>query len=650
MHQTFYIDIDEEITSVVERLRHARTSEIILVVPKRALLIQSIVNLRILKREADEARLQLMMVTQDKLGKILIEKAGIFVQQKMDNISDEEIDAENDETPLLAPEYQMERVEVKQTDRLKTIGSSTYFDANLAMENIKAEQTKLKIEKPLADKIRPEKEILTNRELVVANEKTTEKRITIRPSFDLQSVAPAMKDLPSTPIVPSVPSTKNFPNREINFNRDKSSNSGYNPNSQDKKIEDFFYHPGQQMKKDATREDNLRTYNLPGKVHRWFWIFGLIALLLAVGIGSYIFVPKADIMISVKLDSQSIDSQVTGKISATAVDLENGTIPAMLASSKQEVTESYDASGSGLISNQKSHGTITIYNAYSSSAQPLVATTRFITTDGKLFRLVKGVTVPGTSTANGQTKNGEVEAEIVADESGESYNVGPTTFNIPGFKSSGIKYEKIYAVSNVAMTGGGNGASESKIITETDIATAKNKILTALNDKLEEDMKKSGGEDPLILDGAMNESDVVYKLSNSAGDVADSFQITASTEAKALVVSQKNLNSAITEMLSKGIPGKSVDPTSIKTDFSRSNVDFTNGTLDIKFHAVGKINPDFTSATIKKAVLGKNEEQLKVYFSNLSNIEKVEINYWPPFASGRIPLLPSRANVTLDQI
>jgi len=55
-----------------------------MVVPKRALLIQSIVNLRILKKEVEESGFQLMMVTQDKLGKILIEKAGIFVQQKIE--------------------------------------------------------------------------------------------------------------------------------------------------------------------------------------------------------------------------------------------------------------------------------------------------------------------------------------------------------------------------------------------------------------------------------------------------------------------------------------------------------------------------------------------------------------------------------------
>ncbi len=367
-------------------------------------------------------------------------------------------------------------------------------------------------------------------------------------------------------------------------------------------------------------------------------------------VGVYLFVPKATVVVSVKMDEQTIDSQVIGRIDAPVVDFGAGIIPAKAVSSTQEVSASYDATGSKLVSNQRAHGTVTIYNEYSSSPQPLVATTRFLTSDGKLFRLASGVTVPGTSMVNGQAKNGEVEAEITADSSGDDYNIGPATFNIPGFKSSGIKYNKIYAKSVVAMTGGGNGSSESKVIADSDIASAKSKILTALNNKLEEDMKKNGTDDAVILDGALNEGDVAYKLSNSAGDVANSFQITASAEAKAILVSQKDLNAAILELLKKTSGAKNIDSSSLKTDFSRADSDFVSGTVNIKFHAVGKINPDFTADFIKKAILGKDEDQIKTYLSGLSNIEKVEVEYWPPFLSGRIPFLGSQVKVAIDGI
>ena len=637
MHQTFYIDIDEEITSVVERLRHARASEIILVVPKRALLIQSIVNLRILKREADEARLQLMMVTQDKLGKILIEKAGIFVQQKMDNIADEEIEVKEESRP--AEDYMEERVKNKNgKSRLDQIGSGSYFDASLFAENTKAEQIKLRIEKPASDEKESAKEVLINKELVLTDRKEVGKKVLLRPSFDLMPVVASSKEQPTE--------TKKtvFPD----FTNEKPE-----PNFQDKKIENFFYQPNAltgQTKKKSDESKSSAAYNLPGKVHRWFWTIGIAIFFLLVMVGVYLFVPKATVVVSVKMDEQTIDSQVIGRIDAPVVDFGAGIIPAKAVSSTQEVSASYDATGSKLVSNQRAHGTVTIYNEYSSSPQPLVATTRFLTSDGKLFRLASGVTVPGTSMVNGQAKNGEVEAEITADSSGDDYNIGPATFNIPGFKSSGIKYNKIYAKSVVAMTGGGNGSSESKVIADSDIASAKSKILTALNNKLEEDMKKNGTDDAVILDGALNEGDVAYKLSNSAGDVANSFQITASAEAKAILVSQKDLNAAILELLKKTSGAKNIDSSSLKTDFSRADSDFVSGTVNIKFHAVGKINPDFTADFIKKAILGKDEDQIKTYLSGLSNIEKVEVEYWPPFLSGRIPFLGSQVKVAIDGI
>ena len=52
MHQTFYIDIDEEISSVIDRLDKSVTTENYFVVPGRAIFLQSIVNLKLLKREA----------------------------------------------------------------------------------------------------------------------------------------------------------------------------------------------------------------------------------------------------------------------------------------------------------------------------------------------------------------------------------------------------------------------------------------------------------------------------------------------------------------------------------------------------------------------------------------------------------------------
>ena len=79
MYQIFYIDIDEEITSVIDRLKKSKTTENFFVVSPRSLILQSIVSLKLLKREAAREKKQIAMVVNDKSAGAKIEKAGILV-------------------------------------------------------------------------------------------------------------------------------------------------------------------------------------------------------------------------------------------------------------------------------------------------------------------------------------------------------------------------------------------------------------------------------------------------------------------------------------------------------------------------------------------------------------------------------------------
>ena len=77
MHQTFYIDIDEEISSVIDRLKKSMAKDNYFVVPQRAIFMQSVVNLKLLKREADKIGKQVVLVTQDEIGTSMAQRAGI---------------------------------------------------------------------------------------------------------------------------------------------------------------------------------------------------------------------------------------------------------------------------------------------------------------------------------------------------------------------------------------------------------------------------------------------------------------------------------------------------------------------------------------------------------------------------------------------
>ena len=64
MAQTFFIDSDEEIISVIGQLRKSSDPENYFVFPKRSLVLQSAVNLRLFQREAEKQGKKIIIVSQ----------------------------------------------------------------------------------------------------------------------------------------------------------------------------------------------------------------------------------------------------------------------------------------------------------------------------------------------------------------------------------------------------------------------------------------------------------------------------------------------------------------------------------------------------------------------------------------------------------
>lgn len=77
--ETIYVDSSDEITSVIERLKASHEPIVALVVPKGAVLVQSIVNLKLAKKAAGDAEKDLILVTSDAIGRNLAAQVGIAV-------------------------------------------------------------------------------------------------------------------------------------------------------------------------------------------------------------------------------------------------------------------------------------------------------------------------------------------------------------------------------------------------------------------------------------------------------------------------------------------------------------------------------------------------------------------------------------------
>lgn len=82
--ETLYLESDEEITSCLEKLKRAEEKEVVLVIPKGATILQSLVNLKLLSKKAKELNKEIALVTGDKIGRNLASQAGLSVYSHLD--------------------------------------------------------------------------------------------------------------------------------------------------------------------------------------------------------------------------------------------------------------------------------------------------------------------------------------------------------------------------------------------------------------------------------------------------------------------------------------------------------------------------------------------------------------------------------------
>src|SRR5438309_1004011 len=109
MSANLYLEIDDDITSAIEKLVKSPANEVAVVVPKRSTLLQSIVNLKLLKKAADDSGKRLILVTGDKTAMHLASRVGLAVATSV------QAEAQVPETDMEEPEPTSEIIEGGET-------------------------------------------------------------------------------------------------------------------------------------------------------------------------------------------------------------------------------------------------------------------------------------------------------------------------------------------------------------------------------------------------------------------------------------------------------------------------------------------------------------------------------------------------------
>lgn len=357
-----------------------------------------------------------------------------------------------------------------------------------------------------------------------------------------------------------------------------------------------------------------------------------ILLVIAVSVGALFYFSSAKVEVTPNTVSAAVQSSFTANQSS-------GALPYEIITSQKIATQSVKGSGTKTVTSSAS-GTITIYNTQTKTQQ-LVTNTRFATTAGLIFRIHAAVAVPGGTAA----KPGSVTAKVYADQPGSSYNVGPTSFTVPGFAGT-PQANAVYARSSEPMTGGTSGSVP--VVDAALDAQTKSALIKALTPDLFASIKTQVPPGYMLLDGAA--STAFEELPPAPSGTTGQIDVKVQGTITAVVFP----NAALAKAVAASISGLSYQGEPLTLAPSSKLVLASSGlpapdapsysfTLSGTAALVYTVDPTRISA----AVAGKTRSAAEVALTNYPEVKRAVI-ILRPFWRQMFPQDPSTINIVVD--
>ncbi len=583
-----YLKPDEEIISIIDKLVQSQEEKVNLIVPLGAQIWQSSINLKLLKREAENLGKDVILVVADDLGAEMAQRIG-FTVEKEKNLPVELVKDE---------ETEPEEIEPKEKQGDKDMIEFLVEELKPEEREKKKKQTSLASFKPSSPK---------GKMADIVNLESDKRKSGIKEKIasKLEDKKPEFLKTPKEPVIRESYSESVLKEKKPSF---------------DSIVKKSF------------------SLNWPKLL-----ILFIILTFIIAGLVSFLVLPTTEIVITPKTEKVSFDLLVIGSKEISQVDESLNKIPLQEIEITKRKSREFQSTGEKEI-NEKAHGIITVYNEYSSDPQTLVATTRFQSPDGKIFRIFESVTIPGAKIEQGKIIPDSIEVEVIADQPGEDYNIEATDFTIPGFKGS-PKYAGFYGKSKSSMKDGYTG--KVKVVTAKDIEKAEESLINELKEEINQAFQEQIPTELRVIDNSTKE-DVTVISTVKEEDRMDKFTVEIEGVISALLFKEENLKklvdlnvmSVISENkipLSETQQIKWIDPV---IDSSKEEVSFS-------LYAEEKVAWQINEQSLKENLAGQSEAEVRSYLVSQPEIEKAKVSFWP-FWVKKIPTQVEKIEIIID--
>jgi len=365
-----------------------------------------------------------------------------------------------------------------------------------------------------------------------------------------------------------------------------------------------------------------------------FQFIALTAVFLVIV--AYFFLPSLKISLHPRAEviSDSISFNIVPALDKQAPAVANSrSLIGRIQSVPLSAEKVYEASGEEILG-EEINGEVTLHNEYS-KAQPLVANTRLLSPDNKLFRLKEAVNIPA---------GGKVKAQIYADKVSPEMAIGPTRFTIPGLWL-GLQ-DQIYATSDEAFE---YSHKVKKYVKQRDLDQAINDIKSILAAKVDNSLA-SFYNDHESLAYSLDDSNAKIDLGAKLGEEVAEFKVSATNNLTLVSFSKEQAEALVKAKLAFLLPDdkklSAFDSKDIAYRLDAFDVDTGTATVTASFKGSMSLRTD-ANIIDRRQLVNLNEAQIADYLRSFPEIESYELKFFPAFIK-RAPSLADRIKITVE--
>ena len=580
--ENIFIESDEEIPSIISKIKNSDTDKISLVIPRNSSLTQGLVNLKIIKKQVLAMGKKLTIVTCDAVGRNLASQLDIEVYE---NISSRE--------PVKDERRAKPRDEVLKIDKSS---SSAPVSIHHFQEGGEEGQENL------VEEFEPAEVVSANFGANELPKKPQDLPVTVPLDGDARSRHTIADG--STEKIPSRKEPEHYQSQTVHLGKPK-------------------------LGKISIPRIRLGRFK-PVKLGLFF-----IFIILALGL-VYLFTPRAKLTFVVLGENfaDSLNLEVDSNVKVASV--KEMKIPGHLLEAQKESEGTFSSSGKKNVG-EKARGKVTLKNSWHQDPQVIPSGTA-LTKDDMQFLTTEDATVPGATLtlSNGQvaTNAGAKDVLIEAQTAGESYNVKAGKFEILSFPAE--KQAKFFGESQADLSGG--STREVKVVSSEDIEKAKQDILVKIKDDVRNEMREKN-QDKTILDDAIEFTILKEAPNMSANTEAENFKMTLSAQGSALSFDKNAFKQTFIDIVKTRLPagkdlrvqGSDEIATSVK------NLDLEDKKMILTGEIKTRVSPLVDEQKLKKAVFGKKASEAKAILEADSAVEEAKIELTPVWLPYRLP-------------